>query len=341
MNLVKLLCKRSVLLKLLRITGLTNSKKKPTKKPSKAHQNNNSNNNNMKVKESPLPGKKGVAVILKGDKAKTNIPKLKSLNTYWHYGWNVECGHDDPTVESKFVPQVWGGAKNDEMMWERLEQKILPEIEAGNCDLVLAFNEPDKKEQSNMTVERCIHYWPLLEKLGVPLCSPSCANPLGCNQNEECNQGVHGHWMKEFMHEIEEKGYRCDYLGVHWYGGANFDCFKKRMREIYDAYGGKYPLMITEFAVADWTVMKKSCEDNKFSQQQVLDFMKKALPWLEQQDWIVGYAWFPFNIDTPQGTCSALFTKQGKLTALGRYYSSVTTENPRGNQDEKIWDGCK
>jgi Glycosyl hydrolase catalytic core len=54
---------------------------------------------------------------------------------------------------------------------------------------------------------------------------------------------------------------------------------------------------------------------------------------LEAQDWIVGYAWFSFDIDSPAGTCSALFDKNGELTACGRYYASVSPSAPMGDQD--------
>ena len=291
---------------------------------------------NMSAHEASLSGKKGVGFPLSGKSGQENIAKVKQLNTSWNYGWSVERSDDQPS-DQEFIPQVWGGAKDEEAMWTRLEQKVVPQIEAGHCKRILAFNEPDKKNQSNMKVEECLQLWPQLEKLGVPICSPSCANPLGCNKVEDSCQGVNGSWMLDFMHGLEERGYRCDYLGVHWYGGPSFPSFQQRMREIYDSQGGKYPLMITEFAVADWTAMNKSCQDNRYSQKQVLEFMKKALPWLEKQDWIAAYAWFPFEAKCSQGTCSALFTKSGNLTALGRYYASITSENPEGNQDEQVW----
>jgi Glycosyl hydrolase catalytic core len=117
------------------------------------------------------------------------------------------------------------------------------------------------------------------------------------------------------------------------YGNPAPEAFKKQMREIYEAYGSKYPLMITEFAVADWKAMKGSPEDNRFSKDQILKFMKAVLPWIEKQEWIAGYAWFPFSHDSPQGTSSALFDEDNRLTDLGRFYKSITTENPEGNQD--------
>jgi Glycosyl hydrolase catalytic core len=117
------------------------------------------------------------------------------------------------------------------------------------------------------------------------------------------------------------------------YGNPAPEAFKKQMSEIYEAYGSKYPLMITEFAVADWKAMKGSPEDNRFSKEQILKFMKAVLPWIEEQPWIAGYAWFPFSHESPQGTSSALFDADNRLTDLGRFYKSVTTEDPQGNQD--------
>ena len=44
---------------------------------------------------------------------------------------------------------------------------------------------------------------------------------------------------------------------------------------------------------------------NQYSKKDVLQFMKLAIPWLEQQDWIVGYAWFSFAFNDPLGVPSS------------------------------------
>jgi hypothetical protein len=56
---------------------------------------------------------------------------------------------------------------------------------------------------------------------------------------------------------------------------------------------------------------------------------------MEKQDWIAGYAWFSFGMGRPEGYTSALFYPDGSLTALGRYYSSVTPDKPEGDQSIK------
>ena len=97
---------------------------------------------------------------------------------------------------------------------------------------------------------------------------------------------------------------------------------------------GNIPLSITEFAPADWEARPtKSNQDvaNSFNRIQVLDFMKKAIAWLEETEWILSYSWFAFDNDSPHGWPSALFTLDDNLTTLGRYYKSITKENVYGN----------
>lgn len=108
--------------------------------------------------------------------------------------------------------------------------------------------------------------------------------------------------------------------------------FKERMIQVYEAYGRR-PLLISEFAVADWGA--KAVAQNQHSPESVLEFMKDVLPWMEKQNWIAGSCWFSFGIDEAVGTSSALFDKEGDLTTLGRFYQSVTTEDPDGDQEIK------
>ena len=229
--------------------------------------------------------------------------------------------------EIEFLPMVWGGGGD---IQNYLASNVVPQIKSGRIKRILAFNEPDHEKQADMPYMRAIELWPALMNLGIPLCSPSCANPEGIS--DDTVQGVPGTWMRDFMAEAKKRGYRVDYVGVHWYGGANAKSFKEKMQRIYEKYG-KRPLLITEFAPADWKA--KSPEQNKNTPDKVLAFMKEVLPWIEEQDWIAGYAWFPFGIDSSVGWPSALFDKDGNLTACGRYYKSITPANPKGDQDMK------
>ena len=280
-----------------------------------------------------LPGKKGVCFTLREkDKAgswEENLPRTKVLKPYWNYSWGLERIDQQPS-DIAFMPMVWG-AWNADNLRASLDARVVPEIKSGDVRWLLGFNEPDKPEQANMPYKEALKYWPQLEALNIPLCSPACANPL--SDVDDSTQGVRGTWMRDFVKEADRRGYRMDYIGVHWYGSPSPTAFKQRMIEVYQAYGER-PLLITEFAIADWGA--KTARENANKPEDVLAFMKDVVPWMERQNWIAGYAWFSFGIDDPNGTSSALFDRNGNLTASGRFYQSVTNEDPDGDQSIKF-----
>lgn len=290
------------------------------------------------AEELKLPGKKGIGFTLRDPNSKKgkkhgswdkNIPKIKKLDVSWNYSWGARYVPVQPR-DIEFIPMIWWVRQKDKLK-ETLKNVVEPNIKAGKTKRLLCINEPDKKDQANMPYMKAIEIWPEFEKLGIPLCSPACANSEGINDNT--TQGVPGTWMRDFITEVDKRGYRVDYIGVHCYGGTSAKHFKAKMKRIYEKYG-KRPLLITEFAPADWKT-GGNIKKNKHSPAKVLKFMKEVLPWLEKQDWIAGYSWFSFNIDSPQGTSSALFDEDGNLTACGRYYKSVTPDNPMGDQTIK------
>ena len=109
-----------------------------------------------------------------------------------------------------------------------------------------------------------------------------------------------------------------DYVGVHWYGGTDAAHFKTKMRRIYEKYGRR-PLLITEFAPADWQA--KTHSQNRMKAPDVLAFMKEVLPWLEKQIGfpdMPGFLLNPMNLTVTLPLCSnrmeiyphwAVFTK--------------------------------
>ena len=276
-----------------------------------------------------LSGKKGICFTLRnvGEEGswEENIPRIKAVKPYWNYSWDKKLIKQQPTGIT-FMPMVWGAWSADTLQ-EELKTLIAPKIRTGDIRQVLGFNEPDKPEQANMPYTEALKYWPMLESLNVPLCSPACANPL--SDVDDSTQGVRGTWMRDFMNAADKRGYRMDYIGVHWYGSPSPSAFKQRMIDVYKTYG-KRPLLITELALADWG--SKTPDENSISREDVLAFMKDVLPWMERQNWIAGYAWFSFEIDDPNGSCSALFDGNGNLTASGRFYQSVSNEDPDGDQ---------
>jgi hypothetical protein len=276
-----------------------------------------------------LPGKRGICFTMraagKPGSAQVNLPRLKKVNPYWSYSWGWDQVAGQPS-KVEFIPMAWGAWSTDGLR-KGLQSSVAPHIRSGKVKRFLGFNEPDKSDQANMSYRAALKYWPVLETLKIPLCSPACANPEGVN--DDTVQGVRGTWMRDFMSEADRLGYRVDYTGVHWYGGTDVPDFKAKMRRIYEKYGSR-PILITEFAPADWEA--RTFAQNRHKPHLVLAFMKQVLPWLERQDWVAGYAWYSFEINQAVGHTSSLFDRNGNLTACGRYYQSITTQNPDGDQ---------
>ena len=233
----------------------------------------------------------------------------------------IQIRNDDNLMD--FVPMLWGYYPN-------LFEQFTNDIRDQNPRVVLGFNEPDSTKQSNIKVEDAVEGWSRLvdtitadldqnKQNEILLVSPSAVHPTGI-------------WFETFMDQIREQGIRVDAIGVHWYGAPNPEDFKEKLRRVYEKYDNR-PLLVTEFAVADWEA--GSVEDNRFSQERVLEFMQTVLPWMEEQEWILGYSWFSFEHSDPNGTTSALFSGEGGnenddgvvLTPLGEYYTAFEIAN--------------
>lgn len=259
----------------------------------------NEDNINQEEKYIQKNPKKGVCITTKNTLWNR---KIMDLNASWHYSWNSERDALEPD-NVEFVPMIWGAWSDTLKVQEKLDDiKKLKSL--GKALHMLGFNEPDKSDQANMSVETALAYWPKLETVGLPLGSPACANPTG-------------DWMKSFMAEAAKRNYRIDFVCVHWYGGISVSSFINRLNEIHDLY--KKPIWITEFAPADWDA--KTPAESKHTKAEILNFMKEALPALDKLEYIQRYAWFSANeTHGPLGN-AALFDKMGGITALGVYYS--------------------
>ncbi len=237
--------------------------------------------------------KKGIGIGAKGEWKE----KLSALDCKWFYSWGASAPADVPAGIS-FAPMVWGHPG---------QIAKVPEIgaaakAAGRKEL-LGFNEPDQKNQANLSVETALDAWPKLMETGLRLGSPGCVHP-----DRE--------WMKAFMAGVKKRKLRVDFVCVHSYGNDNADGLVKRLEAVHKLYGK--PIWITEFAVGDWSAKKVA--ENRYKPKAVLKFMENALRQLKRLDCVERYAWFPAGPDNAALGTSALFDAQGKLTELGECY---------------------
>lgn len=251
--------------------------------------------------ELKLPGKKGICYTLRETDYAVNMQRVIALKPKWNYSWGFTRAINQPE-NIEFVPMTWGGFDSTTLI-----PRINIQINSGYTKRILGFNEPDGKDQANMSVKRAIDLWPALMSLKIPLGSPAVVSAAVGDSKK---------WLDEFMDEVEKRGYRVDYICVHDYGGGSASYFKRMLTELHEKYNR--PLLITEFAVADWSASTPG--ENKFTEAHVLKFMKDVLPWMEETDFIYGYCWYPFPITSAAGCKSALFDENNQLTELGKFY---------------------
>ena len=250
-----------------------------------------------------LSSKKGACITTKkGNKEKWN-GRVASLNVSWHYSWGSRINVPEPKgVE--FVPMIYGFWGVDEGFKKNIRELAAAHTSRKRYHL-LGFNEPDHKNQSNMSVEKALRVWPYLEKTGLRLGSPAA---------------VHADkvWMQQFMAGAKNEGHRVDFVTVHWYGSPTPDSLVNHLKKIHKMYGK--PIWITEFAVADWNA--QNVESNRHSVGEIQRFMREVLPRLDKLDFVERYAWFSGGQNSgPLGT-SSLFKSDGSLTWLGKTYAA-------------------
>jgi hypothetical protein len=243
---------------------------------------------------SSTSGKKGLGMGFRSERWQET---LRNLNCKWFYSWMHTFPADLPQgVE--YIPMIAKDLANPEAI-----ASAGAAAKSAGVNHLLGFNEPDQAKQANMTVERALAMWPLLEKTGLRLGSPACVHP----DNE---------WMQAFMKAAKKQKLRIDFVCVHSYGDDDATKLVNRLEKIRRLYDK--PLWITEFAVGDWSA--KSAAANRYKPEAVLKFMEDILPKLGRLNFVERYAWFPARQDNPALGTSALFDASGKLTKLGECY---------------------
>ncbi len=239
--------------------------------------------------------KKGLGVPVHADGVW--LHNVSALNARWFYSW----GGDEPVGIPKgveFVPMDWGYYGNQDNSHGKHLLKVAAQP---GVKYLLGFNEPDGKDQANISVDTALSAWPLLMQTGLILGSPACVH-------------ADDDWMKSFMASAQQKGYRVDFICVHWYGWSDAQSFLSYLALVHNLY--HLPIWVTEFAPADWSGHRG------ISPSQVAEFMRVVLPAMEKLDYVQRYAWFSGSVDDAALGASALFNKDGSLTDLGRLYAS-------------------
>lgn len=214
----------------------------------------------------------------------------QNLNVGWFYDWNIDA---KSTLDIEYVPirqnRSWPGLDRD---WK----------EKGSTHL-LGFNEPDRPDQANMTVDEAIRLWPVLLGTGLRLGSPATSDG-----------GLK--WLYEFMDKADAAGLRVDFVAVHYYRAMADPAdakgtaaqFHQFLKGVHDRV--KRPIWVTEWNNgANWTKAPKP------DAKQQKEAIKKMIEMLDNTDFVERYAIYNWVEEV-----RFVQRKDGTLTPAGEVY---------------------
>lgn len=253
--------------------------------------------------------KRGLAL----DQNKTNAADFQALapGVSWFYNWSTSTFLDGASEGIVFVPMVWNGGYNANDLRNYLSAH--PEVE-----YLLAFNEPNFKDQANMTPSQAAAAWPALQAIAdqfdLKLVSPApnwcgwCVSEGGTTYNSPYD------WLRDFLNACTDC--RVDYIGIHFYMGA-MEAVKGSIDQLWEQF--HKPIWLTEF-----NMDKNGMGDNGTVDEQRA-FMVNMIDWMEQDPHVFRYSWFL----TRGGILPDLMTPtRGQLGTLGNIYAHISSYDP-------------
>ena len=214
----------------------------------------------------------------------------EKFNVGWYYNWNISS-QSSPSLEYVPIAQKVG--------WPNLQQ----DWKMRGALHLLGYNEPDHKDQSNLSVDQAIKGWPTLLASGLRLGSPAVSDG-----------GLR--WLYEFIDKADAAKLRVDFIVVHYYrsysdpGNAKGAAkqFYQYIKEIHDRT--HRPIWITEWNNgANWT------KDRKPSIEQQKDTIAAMVKMLDETPFVERYALYNWVED-----CRNIQRKDGSLTPAGDVY---------------------
>ncbi|WVQ80321.1 hypothetical protein IAT38_002426 [Cryptococcus sp. DSM 104549] len=230
----------------------------------------------------------------------------------WNKNWNQGLMKSDGvTISGSFVPMLF----NTEFMDNS-------DTFQDGFTTIMGYNEPDLQTDTGVSAytapaEAAAAWKTQIVSLRSTYPSVKVISPaMASNQD----------WLAQFFTAICPDGtaangygdcqYKPDYVAMHVYT-TNADGFKESVQAFHDKFG--LPVVVNEYACYNF-----GGDNADKSVAEVSDFMAATTSWMDQQDWIIQYAWFGTARDSAYlygvAESNRLMDTSGKLTALGKQY---------------------
>ncbi|MEU9338162.1 glycosyl hydrolase [Streptomyces sp. NPDC048290] len=202
---------------------------------------------------------------------------LTNSGAAWYYNWASSTGPLAKPPGIEYVPMIWGPGSVTDAELNAAKQE-------GTS--LLAFNEPDHRDQANMSPEQALDLWPRLQATGLRMGAPAVAS----------GADLEGGWLDRFMKGAAERGLRVDFIPVHWYG-SDFgpdavNHLRDYLQKVSDRYGK--PVWLTEYGLIDWS----SGAARYPNAEEQAAFVRSSTEMLDGLDFVERYAWFTLSTQT-------------------------------------------
>ncbi len=212
------------------------------------------------------------------------------LNVGWYYNWGL---NRFSTLDIEYVPI------RQNMYWPNLDQ----DWAARGATELLGYNEPDHKDQANVSVDAAIAGWHDLLGTGLRVGAPAVSDG-----------GLT--WLYNFMARADAAHLRVDFVPLHYYRAVsnpgNPEAAAAQLynflKDVHDRV--KRPLWVTEFNNgANWTTSPKPT----YAQEQAA--IAQMIRMLDRTPFVERYAIYNWVEDVRN-----VQRKDGTLTPAGEAY---------------------
>lgn len=233
----------------------------------------------------------------------TALEDLDVFDFNWYTNWRSEplwSSNGKGLADARFVPMIFGKAD--------VTASNINALKDAKSGHLLTFNEPDNKDQADLSVKEALKLWPRLMKTGLEIGSPACTTTETLGKDS---------WLGKFMNQVDKKGYDVDFVSVHYYSdNPSIAEFKKFLIDVHKAYDK--PVWVTEWALVDWE------NQDRFSAKKLATFAEAATRMMDQLNFVERHAWFgAYDGGDGWHINTELLDARGDLTGVGQVFHDL------------------
>ncbi len=267
------------------------------------------------VAQPPRSAKRGVS-----ENGFNHVEEIDALSpgAGWFYNWgNLPNSYIadvvGPGTDMEFVPMIWSANFNEQALRDYL-------TEHPGVKYLLGYNEPNFRNQANMTPDSAARLWPIVEQIARDYDLKLVAPALNYSGEALADGRVYqpNDWMDAFLAAYPEAHF--DYLALHCY--MNSSAAQLSYVENFAKRYGKQ-VWLTEFC--SWEGNVDSATQKRTMVQKIQD--------LELSPYVYRYAWFKAKGSNSAPYYRLLINQNmlthepplGTLSGAGRIYVNMSS----------------